>query len=361
MADPAIEFLDSLIAVLWANRSQPRGSHAGVTIEEINYLCKRVQAIFRAEMNVLELSAPITICGDIHAQFHDLLRIFDVAGPPPRTKFLFLGDYVDRGYQSIDTLSLLFAYKIRYPDQIFMLRGNHECTYISKLYGFASECDESYPGIPVWPLFCETFNFLPIAAIVGSKIFCIHGGISPHLKSVADLALIPRPQDVPEEGLFCDLLWADPDADVDDWTENERGTSYCFGRAQAQEFLDAFDFSMICRAHQLADNGYEYPLGEDVGVVTLFSAPNYCYEYGNMGAIMQVDADLQCTFKQFQWEEAPHIELPAEAAGEDAAAPVAATATEPAAAAEGSEDVSEEDEAEQTDAEEKADAPGEDD
>jgi serine/threonine-protein phosphatase PP1 catalytic subunit len=310
MDDAAIEFLDSLIAVLWANRIERRGTHAGVTLEEINWLCRRAQDIFCAEMNVLELTAPITICGDIHAQFHDLLRIFDVAGPPSRTKFLFLGDYVDRGFQGVDTLCLLFAYKIRYPDHIYLLRGNHECTYISQQYGFAAECSRSYPKEKVWELFCDTFNFMPIAAIVGSQIFCVHGGISPNLTSLADIAILQRPQDVPDEGLFCDLLWADPDPEVEQWTENERGTSYCFGRPQAEEFLRAFEFSMIVRAHQAVDDGYEFPFGEEVPVVTVFSAPNYCYEYGNQAAIMQVDANLHHTFKQFQWEEAPVIESP---------------------------------------------------
>jgi hypothetical protein len=138
---------------------------------------------------------------------------------------------------------------------------------------------------------------------------------------VADIVTIMRPQDVPENGLFCDLLWADPDPDVDDWTDNERGTSYCFGPQQAREFLENFDFSMICRAHQLADDGYEYPFGEEIPVVTLFSAPNYCYEYRNQAAIMQVDAELRHTFKQFEWEEAPHIELPTEGAAGQAAQP----------------------------------------
>jgi diadenosine tetraphosphatase ApaH/serine/threonine PP2A family protein phosphatase len=167
----------------------------------------------------------------------------------------------------------------------------------------------------VWQLFCETFNFLPIAAIVASQIFCIHGGISPHLNSVADIAVIPRPQDVPEEGLFCDLLWADPDPDVDEWTANERGTSYCFGKPQVDAFLRNFEFTLICRAHQLADDGYEFPLGGETGIVTLFSAPNYCYEYGNQAAIMHVDAALKRTFVRFQWEEAPRIALPVEEGG----------------------------------------------
>jgi serine/threonine-protein phosphatase PP1 catalytic subunit len=206
---------------------------------------------------------------------------------------------VDRGKQSIDTVCLLFAYKLKYPDRVFMLRGNHECSYINRLYGFYEECHEVHPMTSIWKDFCATFLCLPIGAIIEHKIFCIHGGISPKLTSMDDIRNIERPIEIPEEGLLCDLVWSDPNPDIDLWEENERGTSYCFGRQPVDDFLTRFDFDLICRAHQAVMGGYEFPFQPDQTVITLFSAPNYCYEYGNKGAILKVDASLFCSFVVF--------------------------------------------------------------
>jgi serine/threonine-protein phosphatase PP1 catalytic subunit len=275
---------------------------AGVTFEEITFLCSRLHDQFLAEPALLELSPPLTVCGDIHGQFHDLLRIFDLAGRPPDTRYLFLGDYVDRGFQGVDVVCLLFAYKIKYPDRIYLLRGNHECTYINRLYGFYEECHEAYLGKEAWKTFSETFNCLPIAAIIEKKIFCVHGGISPVLYSLDDITEIARPLEVPEAGLLCDLVWADPNPDVEIWTENERGTSYCFGAQQVNDFLIKFDFDLICRAHQSVDDGFDFPFSPQQNLITVFSAPNYCYEYMNKGAILNVDANLFCTFTTLECE-----------------------------------------------------------
>lgn len=131
------------------------------------------------------------------------------AGAPPDTNYLFLGDYVDRGKQSIETLCLLFAYKIKYPEGVFMLRGNHECQNISRIYGFWDECKRRY-SIKLWKEFINLFNHFPVAALVEDRILCMHGGLSPDLKELSQINKLPRPTEVPEQGLMCDLLWADP-------------------------------------------------------------------------------------------------------------------------------------------------------
>jgi serine/threonine-protein phosphatase PP1 catalytic subunit len=244
---------------------------------------------------LLELTPPLTIVGDIHGQYHDLLRVFNDCKFPGKTNYLFLGDYVDRGCQSIETICLLMAFKVCYPENFFMLRGNHECSYINRLHGFYDECVNYYdPNI--WRMFCDVFNCLPIAAIIDDKVFCVHGGISPELESLDQIRNIERPQDVPEEGLVCDLLWADPDPDIDEWNENERGTSYVFGRTALQKFLAKFKFDLLCRAHQAVMAGFEFPYPDDKSVVTVFSAPNYCYEYQNKGAVMHITSNLFCSF-----------------------------------------------------------------
>jgi len=177
---------------------------------------------------LIELEAPIKICGDVHGQFTDLLRLLEYGGFPPEASYLFLGDYVDRGKQSIETICLLLAYKIQYPENFFILRGNHESAGINRIYGFYDECKRRY-SIKLWKIFSDVFNCLPAAALIDEKILCMHGGLSPELKSLQQIADLERPCDVPDMGLLCDLLWSDPDANAVGWGENDRGVSYVFG------------------------------------------------------------------------------------------------------------------------------------
>ncbi|KAL6909331.1 hypothetical protein ACP4OV_001612 [Aristida adscensionis] len=269
---------------------------------EIRQLCAAAKDVFLRQPNLLELDAPINICGDVHGQFRDLLRLFETAGFPPRSKYLFLGDYVDRGDHSIETICLLLAYKLRYPEHFFLLRGNHECASVNRVYGFYDECKRRY-SVRLWRLFADCFNCLPVAALVDARVLCLHGGLSPHLRSLAQIRALPRPADVPDAGLLCDLLWADPSAAVRGWAPNhDRGVSCLFGADVLADFLRRNDLDLLCRAHQVVEDGYEF--FADRQLVTVFSAPNYCGEFDNAAAIMTIDADLVCSF---------HIVNPADA------------------------------------------------
>jgi len=261
---------------------------------ELKYLINTSKKILIEQPTFLELETPITVCGDIHGQYPDLLRLFDLGGYPPDTNYLFLGDYVDRGAQSIETISLLLAYKIKYEENFFILRGNHECASINRMYGFYDECKRRY-NIKIWKNFVDLFNCLPIAACIDDKIFLVHGGLSPELKNIDDIKKIMRPTDVPEEGLLCDLLWSDPENSTKDWGENDRGVSVTFNVKVLEKFLEKNDLDLLCRAHQVVEEGYEF-FG-DKKLVTVFSAPNYCGEYDNNGGIMLVDENLRCSFK----------------------------------------------------------------
>lgn len=188
--------------------------------------------------------------GDIHGQYSDLLRLFEYGGFPPRSNYLFLGDYVDRGKQSLETICLLLAYKIKYPENFFLLRGNHECASINRIYGFYDECKQRY-NVKLWKLFTDCFNCLPVAALIDEKIICMHGGLSPDLHNLNQIRTIPRPCEVPETGLLCDLLWSDPSKDIHGWGASERGVSYTFGADRVTEFLRKNDLDLICRAHQV--------------------------------------------------------------------------------------------------------------
>jgi len=238
---------------------------------EISAICARAREVLLSQPSLLELDAPVKIVGDVHGQYTDLIRMFEMCGFPPKSNYLFLGDYVDRGKQSLETILLLLCYKLKYPENFFLLRGNHECANVTRVYGFYDECKRRC-NVKIWKTFIDTFNTLPIAAIVAAKIFCVHGGLSPALSHMDDIRNIARPTDVPDYGLLNDLLWSDPADMEQDWEANERGVSYCFGKKVITDFLAANDFDLVCRAHMVVEDGYEF--FTDRVLVTVFSAPN---------------------------------------------------------------------------------------
>ena len=238
---------------------------------EIMAICQSARELFLNQPALLELSPPVKIVGDVHGQYGDLIRMFEMSGFPPNANYLFLGDYVDRGKQSLETILLLLCYKLKFPENFFLLRGNHECANVTRVYGFYDECKRRC-NVKIWKGFVDTFNALPIAAIVAGKIFCVHGGLSPSLTHMDDIRQITRPTDVPDYGLLNDLLWSDPADMESDWESNERGVSYCFGKKVILEFLHRHDFDLVCRAHMVVEDGYEF--FNDRILVTIFSAPN---------------------------------------------------------------------------------------
>ncbi|CAB1121107.1 unnamed protein product [Ectocarpus sp. CCAP 1310/34] len=286
--------VEECIAKLLSVKSQRPGTEVALPGEDIAIVVKRAREVFLAQPMLLEVRCPINICGDVHGQYHDLLRLFEMGGFPPSANYVFLGDYVDRAKQSIETVMLLLCYKLKYPESFFLLRGNHECASLNRIYGFYDECKRRYT-VKLWRVFSDCFNCMPVAAIVEDKILCMHGGISPELQRLGQILEIPRPIDVPDEGLLCDLLWSDPEAGICGWGRNPRGVSYTFGHDVIEEFLTRHDLDLICRAHQVVEDGYQFQANRQL--VTLFSAPNYCGEFDNAGAIMSVNDNLVCSFR----------------------------------------------------------------
>ena len=266
---------------------------------DIKFLITKTKKILISQPIFLELESPITVCGDIHGQYPDLLKLFELGGFPPDKNYIFMGDYVDRGKQSIECICLLLCYKIKFDENFFILRGNHECGSINRIYGFFDECKRRY-NVKLWKSFVDLFNYLPIAASIDDKIFIVHGGLSPELKTVDQIQKIMRPTDVPEEGLLCDILWSDPDENASGWGANDRGVSVTFNEKVLKNFLEKNELDLLCRAHQVVEDGYEF-FGNR-SLVTVFSAPNYCGEFDNSGAIMEVDEELMCSFKVMKGE-----------------------------------------------------------
>ncbi|CDK28810.1 unnamed protein product [Kuraishia capsulata CBS 1993] len=261
--------------------------------KDIKYICASARKIFLDQPMLLELASPVKVVGDIHGQFHDLLRVFKLCGFPPHSNYLFLGDYVDRGKQSLETILLLLCLKIKYPENFFMLRGNHESANVTKMYGFYDECKRR-SSLKTWKTVVDVFNALPVAATISDKIFCVHGGLSPTLTDLDQIRSIRRPTDIPESGLLADLLWSDPDSETNNWSENDRGVSYCFGKKTVTKFCQHFNFDLVARGHMVVEEGYEFFAKRKL--VTVFSAPNYCGEFDNWGAVMSVNKGLMCSF-----------------------------------------------------------------
>lgn len=262
-------------------------------LEELDFifLCDYVVELLLEEATVITLSSPVTVVGDIHGQFYDLLKLFEVGGQVPQTKYIFMGDYVDRGYYSLETLTLLLSLKARYPERIFLLRGNHETRQISQSYGFFDDCMKRYGNILPWTRCMEVFDCLPIAGIIDENVLCVHGGLSPDIRTLDQIRLIPRRLEVPISGAYADLMWSDPDQSVDTWMKSPRGAGWYFGEVVAKEFNRINKLSLVCRAHQLVMDGYKNAFAEK-NVVTVWSAPNYCYRCGNVAAVLQLNENM---------------------------------------------------------------------
>jgi len=271
------------------------------------------KSLLQGEGTLLHLKDPITVAGDIHGQYYDLLKLLQVGGRPGETQYLFLGDYVDRGSFSVEVLLLVFSLKLCYPDKIWMLRGNHECRQMTSYFNFRDECEYKY-DIAVYDAFMDCFDCLPLGATINGKLLAIHGGLSPILKTLQDIQGIQRMRETPRVGLYCDLLWADPEKDGPPQTEafvrnKVRGCSWFFSMAAAREFLVANDLVSLIRAHEAQPEGFKmHEATSDMDfptVTTIFSAPNYCDVYNNMGAILKVENQ---TFNvcQFNYTEHPY-------------------------------------------------------
>ena len=286
--------VDSIIEKLLSVRGNKPGKQVDLKEEEIKFLIEKSLQIIKEQKMLVELEAPLHVCGDIHGQYYDLLRIFEHCGYPGEYNYLFLGDYVDRGKQSLETVCLLLAYKIKYPTKVTLLRGNHESSVTNRIYGFYDECKRRY-NVRIWRSFTDLFNYLPVAAIIDDKILCMHGGLSPELKNLQNIENISRPTDIPDTKLLCDLLWSDPDKEVLEYDENDRGVSVIFGEKIVEDFNKKNDLDLIIRAHQVIDEGYEFFAQRQL--ITIFSAPNYCGEFDNSAGIMIIDESLTCSLK----------------------------------------------------------------
>ncbi|KAK6354559.1 3',5'-cyclic-nucleotide phosphodiesterase (PDEase) (3':5'-CNP) [Orbilia brochopaga] len=286
-----------------------------LTEEQALFIIQKGTEILRQEPNLLEMDAPITVCGDVHGQYYDLMKLFEVGGNPEETRYLFLGDYVDRGYFSIECVLYLWALKIHYPNTLWLLRGNHECRHLTDYFTFKLECKHKYTE-RVYDACTESFCALPLAAIMNKQFLCIHGGLSPELHTLDDIRAIDRFREPPTQGLMCDILWSDPleefgqEKTNDFFTHNHvRGCSYFFSYPAACSFLEKNNLLSIIRAHEAQDAGYRmYRKTKTTGfpsVMTIFSAPNYLDVYNNKAAVLKYENNVM-NIRQFNCTPHPY-------------------------------------------------------
>lgn len=228
----------------------------------------------------------MTIVGDVHGQFWDVLEMFRIAGPAPDVNYLFLGDYVDRGHYSVETITLLVLLKVRWPSRITLIRGNHESRSINQVYGFHTECTAKYGSPAVWSYFVDLFDYLTVAALIDDSVFCVHGGLSPSLHTLDQIRVLDRFMETPHEGPLADLLWSDPDGTRLGFNISQRGAGYQFGKEVFDKFMSLNGLVHFCRAHQLCQNGFSVLFNDRLS--TVWSAPNYCYRCGNVASVLEL-------------------------------------------------------------------------
>ncbi|KAI3404645.1 CNA1 [Candida oxycetoniae] len=278
-------------------------------------IIKQATQILTSEPNLLTVPAPVTVCGDVHGQYYDLMKLFEVGGDPKTTKYLFLGDYVDRGSFSIECLIYLYALKICHPNSFWMLRGNHESRHLTEYFTFKSECIHKYSA-KLYEVCIASFNALPLAAVMNEQFFCVHGGLSPHLTDLDSVRRMNRFREPPTKGLMCDLLWADPIEEYDEDTVDTeylnntvRGCSYSFTYEAACKFLDRTKLVSIIRAHEAQNAGYRmYKRTKSMGfpsLLTMFSAPNYLDSYNNKAAVLKYENNVM-NIRQFNASPHPY-------------------------------------------------------
>ena len=269
--------------------------------------------LLKQEPNLLHVSPPVVVCGDIHGQFYDLMKLFEVGGPIEESNYLFLGDYVDRGYFSIEVVLYLWSLKICYPEKVFLLRGNHECRHLTSYFTFKTECKVKY-NLDVYDACMKSFDCLPLAALMNKQFFCVHAGVSPQIHKLSDIDKIDRFREPPSQGPMCDLLWADPCESFGQERTNEnfvhnstRGCSYFYTFQAVSQFLQNNGLLSVMRGHEAQDNGYRtYKKNASTGfpsVITLFSAPNYCDVYNNKAAVLKYENNVM-NIRQFN--SSPH-------------------------------------------------------
>ena len=249
-------------------------------------LCKVITDMFTREPIVLNIDSNCIVMGDIHGHILDLFRVLNKFGTPEKNTYLFLGDLVDRGEFSIETVTLIFILKALYPKNVFIIRGNHEFPAMFQFNGFSKQVEETYGNHTVTYAFSQAFTVMPLAAKVFNKIFCVHGGIGEGFTTTDDLYRLQRPILSYERDPVMSAVWSDPNSTIfeNNFLISPRGLGYHFSKEALEEFLHKENLKLLVRGHEPCDEGFHFTF--DDKLVTVFSASNYCGYGNNKAAVM---------------------------------------------------------------------------
>ena len=287
-----IENLDELINKIYNNELPSN--------QEFNKIYLKAKEILDQRKNIAILNTPLIICGCINAHFEELKDIFKICGDISQNKYLFLGDYVGRGWNGLSTFMLLILYLIKYPNNITLLRGNHDSRTMSIMYGLYDEClkkiEKKDEAEDIYNKINELFDLLQLAAVVDNKYFCIHGGLSPELKKIDILNSIERKKEIPEKGIITDLIWSDPKEEVNEFEPSKKGAGQFYGEKAVNDFIkENNNIEMIIRSHELVDDGRKFQFNNKL--LTVFSAPDYGGREGfNIGSVLKIDEQYKFSF-----------------------------------------------------------------
>lgn len=265
--------------------------------KDVVTLCGRVSELLNKENILIHLEPPLHVVGDLHGNVTDLLRILQTIGYPPHEKYLFLGDYVDRGHDSVEVLLILFCLKVKFPNDIYLLRGNHETQLMSTFYGFKDEIINKYSKSLFYE-FHRVFNLMPLTALIQKKIFCVHGGLSPLFKSFTHLQKLEKPTDIDQPSMFLDFIWSDPKDGPTKFVPSNRRSGNYFNADALKAFLKKTGCELVLRAHEYCVHGYNFPYEKVDGCITVFSSSNYC-DRMNKAAAINVSKTLEVTLTSF--------------------------------------------------------------
>ena len=261
--------------------------------DALEQVIKKAGEIFKQQPTLLTIQSPVIIVGDLHGNLLDLLTILKNQGAPPWTKYLFLGDMVDRGQFSVETIIFIYLMQINFPDDVFIIRGNHEVKSMCKSFGFHEELMKKYNSENLFQTFIDTFDYTPFAALVDSSILCMHGGLGPKVQSLKSISTTKRPlRRISKKYASYDLLWSDPYEKATEYEKSPRGYGYLFGKKHVLEFEERNKIQIIVRGHEMATNGVNFNF--DGRIVTVFSASNYC-GLGNDAGVLQIDPGCHIT------------------------------------------------------------------
>ncbi|KAJ3119565.1 Serine/threonine-protein phosphatase 5 [Physocladia obscura] len=295
------EFVKNLLAHMKAQKKLHR--------KYVFQILVAAKKLFEESPTIVDISVPegkrITVCGDIHGQFYDLLNIFEMNGlPSDDNMYLFNGDFVDRGSFSVECILTLLAFKTMSPSCIYLSRGNHETDDMNKVYGFEGEVKAKYSDV-MFKLFSEIFNAVPLGNLIGGKIFVIHGGLfSRDGVTMDEIRKIDRFRQPGNEGLMCELLWSDPQL-LPGRSRSKRGVGTQFGPDVTEKFCKENGLDVIIRSHEVKEQGYE--VAHKGRCVTIFSAPNYCDNVGNKAAFINIGHELKLEYRQFEAVSHPNV------------------------------------------------------